>query len=50
MRPGASFNSNPQFQVIFHRFHLAVEAVTVVSFIWYVTAHWKNRIRPEEPA
>ncbi|GAC1415431.1 MAG: DedA family protein [Acidobacteriaceae bacterium] len=45
MKLGASFNSNPQFQAVFHRFHLAVELVIVVAFIWYVASHWQNRIR-----
>ena len=48
MKLGASWNSNPSFQAIFHRFHLAVEAVIVVAFIWFVISHWKNRIRTEE--
>lgn len=50
MKLGASFNSNPEFQSIFHRFHLAVEAVLVVGFVWYVWTHWKNRIRTHETA
>ena len=48
MRLGASWDSNPQFKATFHRFHLAVEAVIVVAFIWFVVSHWKNRIRTEE--
>jgi membrane protein DedA with SNARE-associated domain len=47
MKLGASWNSNPRFQAIFHRFHLAVEAVIVVAFVWFVISHWKNRIRTE---
>ena len=47
MRLGASWNSNPRFQAIFHRFHIAVEAVIVVAFVWFVISHWKNRIRAE---
>lgn len=50
MRLGASFNSNPQFQEVFHRFHLVVEAVIVAGFVWYVASHWKNRIRTGQPA
>ncbi len=50
MRLGASFNSNPQFQAVFHRFHLVVEAVIVICFVYYVTSHWKNRIRTGESA
>ncbi|HEY5055290.1 MAG TPA: DedA family protein [Acidobacteriaceae bacterium] len=47
MRLGASWNSDPRFQAIFHRFHLAVEAVIVVGFVWFVVSHWKNRIRTD---
>ncbi len=47
MRLGASFNTNPEFKAIFQRFHLAVEAVIVVAFVYYIVSHWKNRIRTE---
>jgi len=46
-RLGKSWRTNPHFQAIFHRFHLAVEAVIVVGFVWFVVSHWKNRIRTE---
>jgi membrane protein DedA with SNARE-associated domain len=45
MRLGASFNTNPRFKEIFHRFHLGVEAVILVGAIWFIASHWKNRIR-----
>jgi len=44
MRLGATWNSNPQFKAIFHRFHLGVEVVLVVGFVWFVVSHWKGRI------
>ena len=44
-RLGASWNSNPQFKAIFHRFHLGVEVVLVAGFVWFVVSHWKARIR-----
>lgn len=47
MKVGASWNSNPRFQAVFHRFHLAVEAVLVLGFVWFVISHWKNRIRTD---
>jgi membrane protein DedA with SNARE-associated domain len=47
MRLGASFDTNPEFKEVFHRFHLAVEAVIAVAFVYYVISHWKNRIRTE---
>lgn len=48
MRLGASWNSDPRFKEIFYRFHLGVEAVLLVGFVWFVVSHWKNRIRGEE--
>ena len=47
MKLGASWNTNPQFKAIFHRFHLAVEVVLVIGAVWFITSHWKNRIRTE---
>jgi membrane protein DedA with SNARE-associated domain len=47
MRLGASWNSNPQFKEVFHRFHLGVEGVLVVGLVWFVVSHWRGRIRTE---
>ena len=47
MRLGATWNTNPRFKEIFHRFHLGVEAVLLVGVIWFIASHWKNRIRTE---
>jgi membrane protein DedA with SNARE-associated domain len=47
MRLGASWNSNPQFKVIFHRFHLGVESVLLVGLLWFLASHWQGRIRTE---
>jgi membrane protein DedA with SNARE-associated domain len=47
MKLGATWNTDPRFKEIFHRFHLAVELFIVVAFIWFVVSHWKNRIRTE---
>jgi membrane protein DedA with SNARE-associated domain len=47
MKLGATWNTNPRFKEVFHRFHLGVEAVIVIAFIWFVVSHWKNRIRTE---
>jgi len=47
MKLGATWNTNPRFKEVFHRFHLGVEAVIVVGAIWFVVSHWKNRIRTE---
>jgi len=48
MKLGDSWNSNPEFKEVFHRFHLAVEAVILVGLVWFVASHWKNRIRTDE--
>ena len=48
MKLGATWNTDPRFKEIFHRFHLAVELVLIVGFLWFVISHWKNRIRTEE--
>jgi len=45
MRLGASWNSDPRFKEIFHRFHLGVELILLVGFVWFISSHWKNRIR-----
>ncbi|WP_158794080.1 DedA family protein [Granulicella sp. L60] len=47
MKLGAQWNTNPEFKAVFHRFHLAVEAVLLGGIIWFVVSHWKNRIRTE---
>ena len=49
MRLGAQWNTNPQFKAIFHKFHLGVEVLLLVGVIWFVSSHWKNRIRAGEP-
>jgi membrane protein DedA with SNARE-associated domain len=48
MKLGATWNSDPRFKEIFHRFHLAVELVLVAGFLWFVISHWNNRIRTDE--
>ena len=47
MRLGASWNSDPRFKEIFHRFHLGVEAALAAGLVWFVASHWKNRMRSE---
>lgn len=46
MKLGDQWQTNPEFKEVFHRFHLAVEAVIVVAFVWFVWTHWKNRNLP----
>ena len=50
MKLGKSFETNPEFKAIFQRFHLGVELVLLIGIIWFVSSHWKNRIRVTDPA
>jgi membrane protein DedA with SNARE-associated domain len=50
MKLGDRFNTDPRFKEVFRRFHLGVEAVILVAFVWFVVSHWKNRIRVQEAA
>jgi membrane protein DedA with SNARE-associated domain len=43
MRLGRSWETDPRFKAIFHRFHLGVEAVLLVAIVWFVWSHWKQR-------
>jgi len=47
MKLGDSFQTDPRFKEVFHRFHLGVEAVLLAGFVWFVVSHWKNRIRTD---
>jgi membrane protein DedA with SNARE-associated domain len=47
MKLGNKWDTDPRFKAVFHRFHLGVEVVIIVAFIWFVISHWKNRIRTE---
>jgi len=50
MKLGDRFRSDRRFEDAFHRFHIGVEAVIVVAFLYFVVSHWKNRIRTDSPA
>jgi len=50
MKLGSKWNTDPRFQAIFHRFHLAVEVVLLALIIWFVSSHWKNRMRAGDVA
>ena len=43
MRLGRSWETDPRFKAVFHRFHLGVEAVLLVAIVWFVWSHWKQR-------
>jgi membrane protein DedA with SNARE-associated domain len=47
MKLGDRWESDPRFKAIFHKFHLGVEVVLVVFIVWFVSSHWKNRVRTE---
>jgi membrane protein DedA with SNARE-associated domain len=42
MRLGRSWETDPRFKEIFHRFHLGVEAVLLAAIVWFVWSHWKQ--------
>jgi len=42
MKLGEKWNTDPRFEQIFHRFHLAVELVIVAAFVWFVWTHWNR--------
>jgi membrane protein DedA with SNARE-associated domain len=46
MRLGATWDSDPRFKAVFHRFQLGVEIVIVAAAIWFFWTHWKNRKGP----
>ncbi|RXH55713.1 DedA family protein [Granulicella sibirica] len=50
MRLGAQWDTNPKFKAVFQKFHLGVEVLLVIGIIWFISSHWKNRIRAGEPA
>ena len=45
MKLGAAWNTDPRFQLEFHRFHVAVETLLLAAIIWFFWTHWKNRTR-----
>ena len=45
MKLGDRFRTDPRFKEFFDRFHLGVELVIVAAAIWFISSHWKNRIR-----
>lgn len=48
MKLGASFNTDPRFKSVYHRFHLGVEVLLLLGIVWFVWTHWRNRVRPSE--
>ncbi len=46
---GEKWHTDPRFQAVFHRFHLAVEVALVAGVVWFVWSHLR-RGRQAEPA
>ena len=47
MRLGQSWDTDPRFKEIFHRFHTAVLLVLLIAIVWFLWSHWKQRVREE---
>jgi len=45
MKLGQSWETDPRFKEVFHRFHVGVEAVLLLGIVWFVWSHWKRRGR-----
>jgi membrane protein DedA with SNARE-associated domain len=43
MRLGRSWETDPRFKAVFHRFHVGVEVALLVAIIWFVWSHWRQR-------
>ena len=43
MKLGATWDSDPRFKAVFHRFQLGVELVIFAGIVWFFWTHWKNR-------
>jgi membrane protein DedA with SNARE-associated domain len=39
MKLGEKWHTDPRFQEVFHRFHLAVELALLAALVWFVWAH-----------
>jgi membrane protein DedA with SNARE-associated domain len=47
---GKRWYTDPQFQAVFHRFHLAVELAILALFVWFLWARLNRRRRTSESA
>jgi membrane protein DedA with SNARE-associated domain len=50
MRLGQSWDTDPRFKAIFHRFHTVVVVLILAGCAWFLWTHWKQRIREEKVA
>jgi membrane protein DedA with SNARE-associated domain len=47
MKLGQAWETDPRFKAIYHRYHIAMEAIILLGLIWFVWTHWRNRVQPE---
>lgn len=45
MRLGQSWDTDPRFKAVFHRFHLGVELALLAGIVWFVWSHLSKRSR-----
>ena len=50
MKLGERWHTDPRFQAVFQRFHLAVELAVAALFVWFLWAHLSRRRSASEPA
>jgi membrane protein DedA with SNARE-associated domain len=43
MRLGRSWETDPRFKELFHRFHLGVEVLLLAAIVWFLWSHWRQR-------
>ncbi|HEY0795150.1 MAG TPA: DedA family protein [Acidisarcina sp.] len=43
MKLGESWESDPRFKAVFHRFQVGVEVLIVIAIVWFVWSHIKGR-------
>lgn len=48
MKLGEKWNTDPRFEQVFHRFHLAVELGLLAALMWFVWSHMNRRRRASE--
>jgi membrane protein DedA with SNARE-associated domain len=47
MRLGQSWDTDPRFKSVFHRFHTAVIVALLIGIAWFLWSHWRQRIGEE---
>ena len=47
MKLGSSWDSDPRFKAVFHRFQVGVELVIIAGIAYFLWTHWKNRTKAE---